>query len=230
MATAFFYAGADTASVFPTNCTVYMCLDFSPSAGPGGSNLHLKQGGTDLPGQPWNDPAAGGYVNVNGLYYLGAQNSGASGDITYEAHLADHTVVGTFVIHWLPAGTPCPDFRAAPAPVLTATPVYNPTPGLNDVRLDWTQTFSKDSHFWSIEYDIDKKTDAGSFGFLNFVHDTLTYLDTNVPVGHTYSYRVRGQEPVIGHNGYSNIVSLAGMVEVPAPIATTRASWGVLAV
>lgn len=218
----FIYAAASP--IVPLGCTAYVCVDAD-----GVTGLDLRVTTNGAPSGSYNDPQSFGHVNVDGLYYVGPL-SATLGDLTYGATLGlGGPEVGSLTLTWVPsiAPSPCLTWPAAPAPVLTATPLYNPTPGLNNVQLDWTASVSADSRFWSIEYDIYKDIDLAGLAFLGFVRNTLTYTDVGVPVGHTIRYRVRGFEPVIGGGDYSNTVALIMGEEVP--VTTSRGSWGVLA-
>lgn len=216
------YAGDDN---IPQGCTGYVIYDAD-----GDTSLDLYVTTNGSPSGTYVKPWTIGHVNVDGLYYIGIGVS-SPGVYTYGATLGfGGSSVGSIAVTWVSSGSPCANYLAAPAPVLTASAVYNPTVGLNDIQLDWSASVSADSHFWSITYDIEKKVDSGAFTGLSFLHDTLTYLDVGVPIGHTYVYRVTGREPVIGQGSLSNNATPDMTTDVGPPGPTvTQQAWGVLA-
>lgn len=227
----FAYGGFDTLT---TGCPCWIVYD---AGGVTGGLYYLAPtgftSGTAM-GEFVQDPADPSFVpDTAGLYASSASALGATRDITYDVNAGTPTggVVASITIHWIatgdPGSGPCPLIEAVPAPVLTATPVYNPTPGLNDVRLDWTESFSVDPHFIHSQYPVNRKPVGGSYGTLAVLFDTGTYLDVGVPVGGSYTWQVYGTEPCIGGGYPSNEVTLTSITEVPAPSA--RGAWGVLA-
>ncbi len=73
-------------------------------------------------------------------------------------------------------------------------------PGTTTIQLDWTDTSEHEDGF-----SIERKTDAGAFGEIDTVGVGVeTYDNVNVPVGHTYAYRVKAESAALGDSEYSN--------------------------
>lgn len=213
---AFIYAGAVDPHM---SCTEYVCVSaVDGSTGVPGLDLYVTTNGA--PSGNFNDPTTVGHINVDGLYYVNVANLSTAGAFTYAATLGfGGPEVASIVVTWLAdAIDPCPNWEATPAPVLTAA--YT-TLAFTDVQLDWTASVSQDSHFWSIEYDVYRSTDAATYSFVGFTRDTLSYVDSGVSPGSTYWYYVQGREPVIGGGYNSNAASpphtgppLAGSIDL----------------
>ena len=68
------------------------------------------------------------------------------------------------------------------------------------VQLDWTDVSENEDGF-----SIERATDAGAFAEIDTVGAGIeTYDNVNVPIGHTYHYRVRATSATLGYSEYSN--------------------------
>lgn len=186
--------------------------------------------GSPMPGWTQNpsDPA---YLPwTAGLFTAGNATSFSDGSHVYELRQGSTTgplVGGSLTLTWVTGGAH-PLFQAVPAPALTATAVYNPLAGYNDIRLDWTASVSIEPYFPHICYTVERDIGQISSGYYGGPFDTLTFTDPNVPVGESRTYRVRGSEPLIGGGYWSDWVTILNSVEIPG-VAVTHAAWGVLA-
>ena len=73
-------------------------------------------------------------------------------------------------------------------------------PGTTTIQLDWTDNSDNEDGF-----SIERKTDAGVFAEIDTVGAGIeTYDNINVPVGHTYTYRVKATSSALGDSEYSN--------------------------
>jgi len=73
-------------------------------------------------------------------------------------------------------------------------------PGTTTVQLDWTDLSENEDGF-----SIERAEDAGAFAEIDTVGAGIeTYDNVNVPVGHTYHYRVRAISAALGYSEYSN--------------------------
>jgi len=88
------------------------------------------------------------------------------------------------------------------------------------IRLSWQDNSNNETGFV-----IEKKTDSGSFEIAGTVEKNITsYTDSGVTAGHSYTYRVRAQNP-LGSSGYSNQVSVSGWDTVsPSSLTVTPVS------
>lgn len=229
MSEVFIYGNAagDTTLTLPmsgsdlTFCGAYICVDMDDTAG---LSMFVEHPPGTVAGS-LGEPRTFGFPNVDGLYYARVENHVAPGDFVYRVTQGFHgTTVGEVTVTWTDdTGSLCPLWPATPPPVLTATP------GIGQVTLNWTSSFSADSHFWSIEYEIRRQVDGGATEF-SYQHDIISYVDSDVADGHTYTYQVRGQEPVIGGGGFSNPVTVTWPPDTGPPDTTgVVKSWGMIA-
>ena len=73
-------------------------------------------------------------------------------------------------------------------------------PATADIQLDWTDVSENEDGF-----SIERATDAGAFGEIDTVGAGIeTYDDEDLPLGHTYHYRVRATSATLGYSEYSN--------------------------
>ena len=80
------------------------------------------------------------------------------------------------------------------------SPRASPPSATTTVQLDWTDVSENEDGF-----SIERATDAGAFGEIDTVGVGIeTYNNVNVPVGHTYHYRVRAISAALGYSEYSN--------------------------
>jgi len=86
-------------------------------------------------------------------------------------------------------------WRPTNLPIIVATLATATT-----VQLDWTDVSEHEDGF-----SIERATDAGAFGEIDTVGVGIeTYNNVNVPLGHTYHYRVRAISAALGYSEYSN--------------------------
>ena len=73
-------------------------------------------------------------------------------------------------------------------------------PATTTIQLDWTDVSGHEDGF-----SIERKTDAGAFGEIDTVAAGIeTYNNVDVPIGHTYTYRVKATSTALGDSEYSN--------------------------